>query len=46
MRELLLRAHSHRAFLGDTAAAAAVPLLARDIQNPGLLALLAERKQL
>lgn len=46
MRELLLRAHSHRAFLGDTAAAAAIPLLARDIQNPALLAHLAERKQL
>jgi tetratricopeptide (TPR) repeat protein len=45
-RELLLRAHSHRALLGDTAAAAAIPLLAQDIRNPALLAHLAERKQI
>jgi len=46
LRELLVRAHSHRAVLGDTAAAEAIPWLAKDIDNPALNAYLARRGQL
>jgi DNA-binding SARP family transcriptional activator len=46
LRELVVRAHSHRAVLGDTAAGEAIPLLARDLRNPALLAHLVARKQL
>jgi hypothetical protein len=46
LRELLVRAHSHRAVLGDTAAAEAIPWLAKDIDNPALHAYLARRGQL
>lgn len=46
MRELVVRAHSHRGVLGDTAAAEAVPFLARDIDNPALESYLAARNQL
>jgi DNA-binding SARP family transcriptional activator len=43
MREFVVRAQSHRAVLGDQAAAQAVPWLAKDIDNPALSAFLAER---
>jgi tetratricopeptide (TPR) repeat protein len=46
LRELVVRAHSHRAVLGDTAAGEAIPWLARDIDNPALNAYLARRGQL
>jgi tetratricopeptide (TPR) repeat protein len=46
LRELLVRAHSHRAVLGDAAAAEAIPWLAKDIDNPALNAYLARRGQL
>ena len=36
MREFLVRAQSHRAVLGDEAAAEAVPWLAKEIDNPAL----------
>lgn len=45
LRELTVRGHSHRALLGDTAAADAIPMLARDIQNPLLHSFLAARNQ-
>jgi DNA-binding SARP family transcriptional activator len=37
MREMLVRSHLHRAALGDTAAAEAARVFARDIDNPSLL---------
>jgi hypothetical protein len=43
MREYVARAQSHRAVLGDEAAAQAVPWLAKEIDNPALAAFLAER---
>lgn len=43
MREFVVRGQSHRAMLGDEAAAQAVPWLARDIDNPALAAFLARR---
>jgi DNA-binding SARP family transcriptional activator len=43
MREFVVRGQSHRAVLGDEAAAQAVPWLARDIDNPALGAFLAAR---
>jgi hypothetical protein len=43
MREFVVRAQSHRAVLGDQAAAQAVPWLAKEIDNPALSAFLAER---
>jgi DNA-binding SARP family transcriptional activator len=43
MREFVVRAQSHRAALGDEAAARAVPWLAKDIDNPELAAFLARR---
>ena len=43
MREFVVRGQSHRALLGDEAAAQAVPLLARGIDNPALAAFLAAR---
>ena len=43
MREFVVRAQSHRAVLGDEAAAQAVPWLAKEIGNPALDAFLAER---
>lgn len=43
MREFVVRAQSHRAVLGDAAAAEAVPWLAKDIDNPALTAFLAQR---
>ena len=43
MREFTVRAQSHRAALGDEAAAQAVPWLAKEIGNPALDAFLAER---
>jgi tetratricopeptide (TPR) repeat protein len=43
MREFVVRGQSHRAVLGDDAAAQAVPWLARDIDNPALAAFLAAR---
>jgi len=43
MREFVVRGQSHRALLGDEAAAEAVPWLAREIDNPALTAFLAER---
>ena len=43
MREFVVRGQSHRAVLGDDAAAQAVPWLAREIDNPALAAFLAER---
>jgi DNA-binding SARP family transcriptional activator len=46
MRELVVRAHSHRGVLGDSAAAEAVPFLAKDIDNPALESYLVARKQL
>ncbi|MBT2550972.1 SARP family transcriptional regulator [Arthrobacter sp. ISL-65] len=46
MRELVVRAHSHRGVLGDAEAAEAVPFLARGIDNPALESYLAARKQL
>ncbi|WP_091564299.1 BTAD domain-containing putative transcriptional regulator [Arthrobacter sp. ok362] len=46
LRELVVRAHSHRAILGDAAAGEAIPWLARDIDNPALNAYLARRGQL
>ena len=46
LRELTARAQSHRALLGDTSAASALPWLAKDIDNPALNAFLAGRAQL
>ncbi|WP_427133446.1 BTAD domain-containing putative transcriptional regulator [Pseudarthrobacter sp. S9] len=46
LRELVVRAHSHRAVLGDAAAGEAIPWLAKDIDNPALDAYLARRGQL
>ncbi|WP_258064465.1 SARP family transcriptional regulator [Arthrobacter sp. ZGTC131] len=43
MREFVVRAQSHRAVLGDEAAAQAVPWLAKGIDNPALEAFLAQR---
>ncbi len=43
MREFVVRGQSHRALLGDEAAAEAVPWLAKEIDNPALTAFLAER---
>ena len=43
MREFVVRAQSHRAALGDEAAARAVPWLAKEIDNPALAAFLARR---
>ncbi|HSN35532.1 MAG TPA: SARP family transcriptional regulator [Arthrobacter sp.] len=43
MREFVVRAQSHRAALGDEAAAQAVPWLAKEIDNPALTAFLARR---
>ncbi|MET4137533.1 SARP family transcriptional regulator [Pseudarthrobacter sp. PvP090] len=43
MREFVVRAQSHRAELGDRAAAQAVPWLAKEIDNPALTAFLAQR---
>ncbi|AOT03716.1 SARP family transcriptional regulator [Arthrobacter sp. U41] len=43
MREFVVRAQSHRAVLGDGAAAQAVPWLAKEIDNPALTAFLARR---
>jgi DNA-binding SARP family transcriptional activator len=43
MREFVVRGQSHRAVLGDDAAAQAVPWLARGIDNPALAAFLAAR---
>lgn len=45
LRELAVRGHSHRALLGDTPSAEAIPLLAREIQNPLLHSFLAARNQ-
>jgi DNA-binding SARP family transcriptional activator len=45
LRELVVRAHSHRAILGDAAAAQAIPWLAKDIDNPALNVFLAQRHQ-
>lgn len=46
MREFVVRAQSHRAVLGDQAAALAVPWLAKEIDSPALTAFLAARGQL
>ncbi|MGN7251980.1 tetratricopeptide repeat protein [Arthrobacter sp. SAFR-014] len=46
MREFVVRAQSHRAVLGDDAAARAVPWLAKEIDSPALTAFLAARGQL
>jgi DNA-binding SARP family transcriptional activator len=46
MREFTVRAQSHRAVLGDEAAAQAVPWLAKEIGNPALEAFLGERHRL
>jgi len=46
MREFVVRAQSHRAALGDVAAAQAVPWLAKEIDNPALAASLASRGQI
>lgn len=46
MREFVVRAQSHRAVLGDEAAAQAVPWLAKEIDNPALAAFLSARGQL
>ncbi|MGX1160758.1 DNA-binding SARP family transcriptional activator [Arthrobacter sp. SLBN-100] len=46
MRELVVRAHSHRGVLGDAAAAEAIPVLVQGIQNPALKSHLVARKQL
>lgn len=46
MREFVVRAQSHRALLGDEAAAQAVPWLAKEIDNPALTAFLSSRGQL
>ncbi|WP_120955310.1 BTAD domain-containing putative transcriptional regulator [Arthrobacter oryzae] len=43
MREFVVRAQSHRAVLGDEAAAQTVPWLAREIDNPALAAFLDRR---
>ena len=43
MREFVVRAQSHRAALGDGAAAQSVPWLAKEIDNPALTAFLATR---
>jgi tetratricopeptide (TPR) repeat protein len=43
MREFVVRAQSHRAVLGDAAAAEALPWLAKEIDNPALTAFLAQR---
>ena len=45
MREFVVRAQSHRAVLGDGAAAQAVPWLAKEIDNPALTAFLARRQR-
>jgi tetratricopeptide (TPR) repeat protein len=45
LRELVVRARSHRAILGDATAAEAIPWLAKDIDNPALNAFLAQRHQ-
>lgn len=44
MREFVVRAQSHRAVLGDEAAAQTVPWLAKEIDNPALQAFLAQRR--
>ena len=46
LREFVVRAQSHRAVLGDAAAAETMPWLAKDIDNPALNAYLARRGQL
>ncbi|UKA55543.1 SARP family transcriptional regulator [Arthrobacter sp. FW305-BF8] len=46
MREFVVRAQSHRAVLGDDAAAQAVPWLAKEIDSLALTAFLAARGQL
>ncbi|MFP3459735.1 SARP family transcriptional regulator [Arthrobacter globiformis] len=46
MREFVVRAQSHRAVLGDEAAAQAVPWLAKEIDSPALTAFLMARGQL
>lgn len=43
MREFVVRGQSHRAMLGDEAAAQAVPWLAKEIDNPALAEYLAQR---
>jgi hypothetical protein len=43
MRELVCRAHGHRAALGDAASAAAAPMLAYEIDNPVLQTVSAAR---
>jgi DNA-binding SARP family transcriptional activator/predicted negative regulator of RcsB-dependent stress response len=43
MREFVVRGQSHRAMLGDEAAAQAVPWLAKEIDNPALATFLAGR---
>ncbi|HEX9228515.1 MAG TPA: SARP family transcriptional regulator, partial [Arthrobacter sp.] len=43
MREFVVRAQSHRAALGDEAAAQSVPWLAKEIDNPALTAFLTGR---
>jgi DNA-binding SARP family transcriptional activator len=43
MREFVVRGQSHRAMLGDEAAAQVVPWLAKEIDNPALAAFLAQR---
>jgi DNA-binding SARP family transcriptional activator len=43
MREFVVRAQSHRAALGDEAAAQSLPWLAKEIDNPALTAFLAQR---
>ncbi|WP_427004421.1 SARP family transcriptional regulator [Pseudarthrobacter sp. H2] len=43
MREFVVRAQSHRAVLGDAAAAEVVPWLAKEIDNPALTAFLVQR---
>jgi DNA-binding SARP family transcriptional activator len=43
MREFVVRAQSHRAVLGDAAAAETVPWMAKEIDNPALAAFLAQR---
>jgi tetratricopeptide (TPR) repeat protein len=45
MREFVVRAQSHRAVLGDAAAAETVPWLAKEIDNPALTAFLAGRQR-
>jgi DNA-binding SARP family transcriptional activator len=43
MREFVVRAQSHRAVLGDEAAAQTVPWLAKEINNPALTSFLTQR---